>query len=527
MSLLTKIRARAGAGLARTRIGAAVVVHAPDGVTAEAQALAAALPADPEHELVVADLPSVSSVEVWKAFVAALPRGSRPLRVVPGQAPHEIAPYVWQWLADRVGRGVLAPYGRTHQVAGSLFVHSVEHSGWVWFRRNKAPAWKGKRFPRPDWDSIEVGQARTAGFRGVAEPLPAGMWLRPDVGDDVLTTGRARLTRTLPCLPGTPTIVLGAHDVADIELTDIAAFMRTLPADTAARARFVRFGGVALPDGVPFGQALADVLDTEVCCYTGIPAGTPDALEVLALRQDSSLGRSAFAQAFIHRPRTAPRLSVYRPPFDGLAEVSPGIYWYAPNVVLEIVRAGLWIRPAEQVTDPAGVRTVPLDPAHNLLLYDATDPTQAERLREAAKSVLDRLDPTIRPATRLMPTTALSDTALAGLSRTDVRTDAPRMDTGLTGAARTDAALTDAARTEVVRPGDQPVSSVPAAVEPAPIPEPEPKPEPEAGTQSGEPADEPAETDLPWLSRLMETMSMPVPVRQADPVMERRDDRAS
>jgi hypothetical protein len=525
MSLLTKIRARAGAGLARTRIGAVVVVHAPDGVTAEARALAAALPADPEHELVVADLPSVSSVEVWKAFVAALPRGNRPLRVVPGQAPHEIAPYVWQWLADRVGRGVLAPYGRTHHVAGLLFVHSVEHSGWVWFRRNQAPAWKGKRFPRPDWDSIEVGQARTAGFRGVAEPLPAGMWLRPDVGDDVLTTGRARLTRTLPCLPGAPTIVLGAHDVADIELTDIAAFMRTLPPDTAARARFVRFGGVALPDGVPFGQALADVLDAEVCCYTGIPAGTQDALEVLALRQDGSLGRSAFAQAFTHRPRTAPRLSIYRAPFDGLAEVSPGIYWYAPNVVLEIVRAGLWIRPAEQVTDPAGVRTVPLDPAHNLLLYDATDPTQAERLREMAESVLDRLDPANRPATRLMPTTALSETALAGLSRTTARSDTARSDTARSDTARTDAARMDAARTEVartevVRPGNQPVSSVPAAVEPVPIPE----PEPEADTQSEDPA---AETDLPWLSRLMETMSMPVPVRQADPVMERRDDRAS
>ena len=459
------------------------MVHAAAGVTAGARALAESLPADPEHELVVADVPAVSQIEVWKSFVAALPRGRRPVRVVPGQEPYEIAPYVWQWLADRSGRPVLAPYGRTARVARSLFVHSAEHSGWVWFRRGVASAWQGKRFPQPVWDTIELGQLRAAGFRGVAEPLPAGMWLRPDVGDGVLAADRTKLTRTLPCLPDAPMIVLGARNVPDLELADVAEFLRTLRPEVAATARFVRFGGVALPPGATFGQALADVLDAEVHCYAGIPAGAPDALEVLALRADGSLGWNTFAQALAYRPRSAgpPRVCGYRQPIAGLGEVSPGVFWYAPEVVLEVVQAGLWIRPAAHVGDTAGVRATPLDPVHGLLLYEATEPTWADRLRDVAENVLDRLDDTTRLAARLMPTTALSDAALAGVTPRAV--DRP---------------------TEVLRPPEQPA----------------PPREPVAEVP------EPPETDLPWLSRLMETVAMPVPVRPADTQMGHSDDRA-
>jgi hypothetical protein len=477
--LLTRIRARTG--LARTRIGAAVVVHADDDATAEARVLAESLPADSEHELVVADLPPASTIEVWKSFAAALPRGRRPVRIVPGRQPREVAPHVWQWLADLTGRAVLAPYGRTHQAAGSLFVHSMDQSGWVSFGRGRAPAWKGKRFPQPAWDSVEVGRVRSAGLRGVAEPLPAGMWLRPDVGDGVLATGRARLTSTLPCLPDAPTIVLGARDAADLEVADIAAFWRTLPPNIAATARFARYGGVVLPDDVPFGQALADALDTEVCCYTGIPTGPPDALDVLTLRQDGSLGWSTFAQALAYRPRGAgaTRLGAHRTPVSGLGEVAPGVYWYTTDIMLEIVQAGLWIRPAEQIADPAGVRTAPPDPAHNLLLYEATEPNKADRLREVAESLVNRLDDATRLVTRLLPSTALSENAPA----------------------------------TVPRPVGRPADAVSPSAEPTPPPQPR------------EPEDEPAETDLPWLSRLMETMSMPVPARLSE--VERHHDRGS
>lgn len=503
------------------------MVHAPDGLTAEARVLAESVPADPEHDLVVADLPPASSVETWKSFLAALPRGRGPLRVVPGQEPREIAPHVGQWLADKSGRTVLAPYGTVDFGTGWLFVHSADQSGWVSFRRGAAPAWKGKRFPRPPWDSIEVGQVRASGLRAVAEPLPAGVWLRPDVGAGMLATGRARLTRTLPCLPGAPAIVLGAPDVANIELSDIVAYCRTLPPATAAMARFVRYGGVTVPNGATLGQALADALDAEMFCYTGIPSGTPDAPDVLTLRADGSLGWSTFAQVLAHCPRGAgaSRPVVHRPPVAGLGEVAPGIYWYGPGVVLEVVQAGLWIRPADQLTDPAGVRAAPLDPMHNLLFYEATEPARADRLRELAEGLVSRLDDATRTATRLVPSTTLSGAGTGQGERSAARPPAP------VPPPAPPAVSVSSPTTPV------PVMTTPAPAAPAPAPAAEPGPPDELVPASislilspeprkpavAAPDDDTDDTDLPWLSRLMETMVIPAPARPSE--VERHDDR--
>jgi hypothetical protein len=544
MSLLTRIGVRASAGLSRTRLGEATVVHDADGVTAEAEALARSLPADPDHVLVVADLPPVSPLEVWKAFAAALPRGRRPMRIVPGRLPREIAPHVWQWLADRTGRTVVAPYGTALHLGNTLFVHSVDQSGWVEFERDKGPVWKGKRFPRPAWDSVEFGRVRAAGFRGVGEPLTAGMWLRPDVGGDALTTGRARL-RTLPGLPGAPLVVVGARDVTDLELADVAAFCRTLP----VAPRFVHYGGVALP-GTALGQDLADALGVEVFCYNGIPTGAD---EVLTLRQDGSLGWNTFAQAFTYRPGGGTRLAAYRPPVDGLSEVSPGVYWYAEDVVVEVVRAGLWIRPAEQIADPAGVRATPLDPANTLLLYEATEPARADHLREVAEGLVSRLDDATRVTTRLMPSTALSGAALAGFARAGdppapPAEPAPAQDAGpaLSQESEPTSVLTPEPTsvltpepTSVLTPAPAPVltpdpvpvlTPEPTSVltpEPAPVREPDPVPveEPAGSGTPDDDLDDLDETDLPWLSRLMETMSMPVPARPSE--VESRDDRGN
>lgn len=481
--MLARQRTRSESDLTRTRIGEAVVVHAADGITGEAHALAETLPADPEHDLIVADLAPGSSQKVWKSFVSALPRGRRPLRVVPGRPPREIAPYVWQWVADRIGRPVLAPYGQVQTGVNGLFVHSLDKTGWVLFRRGAAPGWSGKRFPRPYWDSIEFGQVRAAGARGVAEPLPAGMWLRPDSGQDILATSRTRLATSLPCLPDSPLIVLGTHAARAVELSDVVAFVRSLPPNLASAARFVRYGDVVTRRGGPLGQELADALGMDVFTYTGIPAGSPGALDVLALRPDGSLGARVFAQAYAYRPAGGGtgRLCAYRVPVAGLGEVSPGVYGYAQGIVVEVVRAGLWIRPAQQVTDPAGVRAAPLDPQHNLVLYEETD-----RVRDAATDLRNRLDEATSRATVLMPTTALSSSILPGR------------------------ALADPTRTEVVRPTAQSGRPAPSA----PVPEaarPRPEQPTMAMTVADEPADQSDDTDLPWLSRMMETMALPAP----------------
>jgi hypothetical protein len=102
-----------------------------------------------------------------------------------------------------------------------------------------------------------------------------------------------------------------------------------------------------------------------------------------------------------------------------------------------------------------------------------------------------------------MPSTALSGAALVGVSRAGTRT---------TGAERGPAP-------EAVAPAvpESPTQAIPVPTAPRQepvVPQPVPVPGP----------DEPDESDLPWLSRLMETMSIPVPARPSE--VEVRDDRA-
>ncbi|ONI87849.1 hypothetical protein ALI144C_07860 [Actinosynnema sp. ALI-1.44] len=419
MSLLTRIRVRmrTGAGATRTTVrttvGNALLVHGADGPTEDARTLAESLPVDPGHELVVADLPPDAPAEVWESFVAALPKGRNPMRLVLGRHPREVGPRLGQWLADRTGRVVLAPYGLMHQgVAGALFVHSVASSCWVRFRRGQMAVRESKRFPRPAWESPAVAEVRPVGADGsVAEPLPAGMWIRPGGVDDLFVGSRTRLVRALPCQPGVPVIVVGSPGAPALELGAVKAFWQTLPADIKSEAWFTRFGEVALPDGASLGQTLANVLKQEVRCYTGIPVGAPDAPAVVALRADGTHGWNTFAQGFAYRPQGTDaqpgprRLRAHRPPAPQLREVSPGVYECAPDIVVEVVEAGLWVRSAEEPAAAAVVRAAELDPVRNHVLYEAVDPQQAQRVRAAAESLVGRIDYQTKLVTTLMPVT--------------------------------------------------------------------------------------------------------------------------
>ncbi|QWF82739.1 hypothetical protein [Amycolatopsis sp. CA-230715] len=406
MSLLAKLRkpAHAGAGHDVTTIGDVLVVHAGDGGTEEARSLAASLPADPGHQVVVADLPPESPVEAWQSLAAALPDGHRPVRLVPGRRPLYLGPHVGPWLAERIARPVLAPCGLVIESHAGLFVHYGPNTGWAWSRPGRAPEWAAKRFPRPAWESAEFAEVRALGAGAVVEPLPAGVWIRPGGPDGAFERGRVRLVRTVPCLLDAPTIVLGSPGLPGLDPAEVKEFWRALPERMRATARFVGFGGLAVPGEAPFGQALADVLGTPVLCCTGIPTGSPGVPDVFAVRRDGSHGWRPFAREIAYRPGDAqPRLCAHRAPIAGLPEVAPGVYRCAPDAVVEVVEAGLWIRPPGGASDVVTARTTPLDPARNLVRYEAADPARAERMRQVAESVIGRLDYPTRLVTELVP----------------------------------------------------------------------------------------------------------------------------
>ncbi|SDY07713.1 hypothetical protein SAMN05421504_104428 [Amycolatopsis xylanica] len=346
-------------------VGHALVVHAPEGMSAEARALANSLAADDEHDLVVADL--ADDGEALAAALGPRPRGIRLLMATP-----EIA----RWLADRLGCAVLVPGGPVLPTAGGgLFVSG---SGWLRYLPGKDASWGGRRFPCPDWDSRALAE-----MTGVVEPLPAGVWIRPHGAEEWLTPGRARLMRMIPCQPEVLTVVLGKEGTDELRLDDVERFWRAVPEADRPKVRFVGYGPVALPPETSLGQALADLLGEEVCCYLGVPVGAPGAVDVFTVRADRSHGWKTFAQQAIYRPGATPVVSGYRPPVDGFPEIAPAVYRCAPDAVVEVVPAGLWIRP-DQVGDDA-VRARPVDPDRRLVFYEAG-------LRHLAEEVLGRFD---------------------------------------------------------------------------------------------------------------------------------------
>ncbi|MFD9964187.1 hypothetical protein [Amycolatopsis sp. NPDC058986] len=559
MPLLTRLRRspRAGKRGAVSEMGDAVVVHGGDGGTDEARVLAASLAADPEHQVVVADLPPESPVETWESFAASLPKDKRPLRLVPGRQPLEIGASVAPWLAQRIGRPVLAPYGRVHQGdSGALFVHSGPRTGWGWFRPGQAPEWAAKRFPSPAWESPALAEVAAAGAKAVAEPLPAGMWIHPAGADEKFARERLRLVATLPCQPGTPVIAVGSTDVPGLELGDVAAFWRALPPEVRGSAWFVLLGGVTVPEGGATGPALAAAIGAEALCYNGFPVGSPDASEVVTTRPDGGQGWSPFGRGFAYRPGdTRPRLRAHRTPAGDLHEIVPGVYRSTPDVVVEIVQAGLWVRSLEGTGEDTGgaARSRPVDPAGPLVLYEATDPAKAERLRAAAEDLVERLDPAVRPVTRVLPIgtpvdgqgelTARLSTAspfedeLAERTTRLTTTPPKGEQTARLTAAPADGQSEPTTRlaTVAARQGNgQEELTTRMAVRAVPAARPEDKPEalttrmatqavraaaaPEQPEQPEEPvaAEEPedgelADTALPILSRMMETVVMPVP----------------
>jgi hypothetical protein len=406
MSLLEKLRPRTKpvAGIETETVGHALVVHAPEGMSPAARSLASALPADPDHELVVADVPAESTSTFWEAVAASVPRGKRGLRLVLSSRSRELGAGAGQWLSTKLGRAVLAPVGvQFRDLNGCVFVEAGPGTGWVRFRPGREPEREGKRFPRPPWESAMVNEPFRVGTSTV-EPVPSGLWLRPDGDKGRLDAGRNRLTHSVPCQPDILTIALGGRDLPPLPLGDVVPLWHTLPAADRPKVRFVHFGPIDLPTGVPFGPALANLLDDEVTCYTGMPVG---AMDVYLLRPDGSHGWNAFVQQLTFSPGGAvsPRPRAYRTPLAGLAETAPGTYEYAPDVVIEVVLAGLWIRPPEAPAHAGAIRGMPVDPATNLLLYEDSDPRSAGRMLTVAQEVLGKLDYSMRLASKPLPTT--------------------------------------------------------------------------------------------------------------------------
>ncbi|GAB2688259.1 hypothetical protein GCM10027271_59260 [Saccharopolyspora gloriosae] len=463
--------------LTKHTVGNALVVCAQRRMTTEAQEMALAVAPDTEHEMVVVDLPSDLPISTWDSVAALLPKRRRGVRLVVGGRSREATALAGQWLSERLGRTVVAPDGVIFRgTGGTLFVHAGKGSGWVRFRPGKAPEWEAKRFPRPLWDSSLVEAWPTSAV-GVAEPVPGGVWIHPTVRDAAFSGHWERLASGMPCQQEVLTVVLGCPGAPALSLDDVVRFWRRLDTSVRARVRFVQYGPVHLPEGDTLGQALADLLQTRVACYAGMPVGSPHAPDIYTMCADGNLGWHAFAREIGYVPRghaahgETPALLSHRAPFEGLEVLSPAVYWYTPDAVVEVVQSGLWVRPPQDAQNAAAVRAAPVDPEVNVLAFDATDERVAARMRLLAEDVLARLDPATRVRCRLVAASELGRGAerVAGAARGELGAGP--------GQASARTALAEAA-TDFVTPisGSQPppvAAPPPAGLPPISVPAPD------------------------------------------------------
>jgi len=396
-------------------VGNALVLHARERISSEAQSLALAVAHDAENEIVVLDLHDDLPVGIWESVAGALHRRRRGgIRLVVCGARQDTSVLAGQWLSDRLGRPVVAPYGQMIRgSSGALFVHAAEGSGWVRYNPGRPPHWEAKRYPRPDWDAAAAEFLPTSAH-GAVEPIPAGVWIRDGRDEAAVRAHWQVLASSVPCQPQAFTVVLGCPGTPPLPLDDVARFWRGVADEGRDQARFVQYGPVQLPEGEVLGQALADLLERPIACFTGVPVGKPERPRIHTVDDQGALGWQVLVRELGYRPRTSPNTAAplpqilsYRAPMMLGEAAGPRVYRYADDAVVEIVQSGLWLRDAVAPRYADRIRARVADPRHHALIVDDAEPARVARLRELAEDLAARLDPATRDRCTLHLASAL------------------------------------------------------------------------------------------------------------------------
>jgi hypothetical protein len=389
--------------------GHAMLLHLEGHLNQRALAFARMIAKDPDHTVVVVDVPPDGPIELWHAVAALLGRRRGGYRLVLGKHSRDAAVMTGQWMAERLNVPVLVPDGDVVMApGGALFSSALKGVGWVLFKRGRAPQHDSRRFPVPQWSFPGTEQIWQPGPVSVVEPLPAGVWIRPlESADDQ----RALLISGLVPRLDLMTVVLGSPRSRPVPMSEIARFCHSVPPESRDRLRFIHYGPVeTLRSSV--GQALADQLGAPVTFHAGMPS-TAGTLHVVS--PEGQLGWRSFARELRYQPRAAaagrilpPQLLSHDSPIDGATELSPGVYWYANDAVVEIVQSGLWLRPPVAPVNADFVRTAPIDPRHAAVVFDTTTRHLSERMQKLAGDLMGTLDPAMRRMFRVLPASVFS-----------------------------------------------------------------------------------------------------------------------
>ncbi|MFJ8141432.1 hypothetical protein [Streptomyces sp. NPDC096013] len=269
--------------LRSTPVGDVLLIHPKGRYDDRAAAFASGIAEDPLHTLVVVDLPADALATEWEGVARLLssPRHGSP-RLVFGRGTGDDIRTACRLLAERLEREVLAPDGDlVPTVTGGLFVPGDDGAAWLRFRPGRDPEPVAQRYPKPHWEFTAPTRTGPAGAHTVAQPVPAGVWLR-HTDHDPLAARHRRAVEAVPTDPHLFLIVLGSPGTPPLALDDVARFWDTVLPGVRPAARFVLHGSLDTPDDQAPGQTLADVLNHQVTLYDALPYAEPEGRPVPA-----------------------------------------------------------------------------------------------------------------------------------------------------------------------------------------------------------------------------------------------------
>lgn len=403
---------QARSGLRAHQAGGALVIHPKGEADARALAFAASLAADPQHNLVVVDLPSGALETQWEPVARVLASLSGSVRLVLGRAAAGEVLQAGGRIADQVNKVVVAPDGMPRPVpGGGLFVPHDRGAGWLRFHPGRPSTYDSRRFPKPDWEYAVADPVMISGPEVVVEPIASGIWLRgvPVAGE---AAERHWLINRLPSSVDEMTVVLGSPGGPPVGLPDVVRLRQSLLPTARGRLRFLQVGPVTLPAGaISLGQSLADAVGEQVTFSSGLPTRpwtSQESPDVEVPNRDGSAAWRPFTSEIVYFPGAGdipepPVLLGQRAPVADLPQTSTGVYAYTTDSVLEVVQSGLWLRPPNEPANGGLVRRLAAAPGRAAILYDRGDPAAAERMRLLAEDMLRQLDPALRDAFRVAP----------------------------------------------------------------------------------------------------------------------------
>ncbi|MGW2282957.1 hypothetical protein [Streptomyces sp. NPDC001770] len=397
-----------GARFAAHRAGDAWLL-APEGpVDPRALAFTARLAPDPECTVVVADLPGGADDTALDRLAGSIPAGTDALRLVFGRPPLRDAVTVARRLAERLGRTVIAAEGPPLPTpGGGLYAGPPTGPGWMRCAPGAPETTDSHAFPKPSWEAALPGRPWPVG-RSVAEPVPAGVWLRPAGENSALDDHRTRLSLGTGVSAALMTVALGVPGAPALPMADVARFWQELPPRLRPEVRFLCYGPARLSGGRHLGDVLAQAVGAPVRVLGGMPQGGSDTDDVLLVGADGTPGRALRAQEFVHLPPAGfpgppprPYAATHTWPLGDLPEIRPGTHRLADGVVVEVVRGGLWVRPTPAPVHAPQMRDADPDPEGERVLCDAGSEAELPGLRRLAQGLVRSFPSELRGAVRL------------------------------------------------------------------------------------------------------------------------------